>query len=484
VTTTTPNLVKLAEKLMVDAGFDINLDSYDHAELNSVRNDLQDLQARKDMRSLLWSSIDNRDSQDLDQIEYCERIDGGKIRLYVGIADVDACVKKGGRIDTYASRNATSVYTGVKVFSMLPEELSYHRTSLLADVDREAMVMQIDVLPDGSVSGFEIYFALVKNYAKLAYEKVARWLKGNGYEYPELERVEGMPAQIKLQEEVCLSLRAANERNGALTVQTIEAHAVAVDGVVVDLEVTETNRARDIIQHFMVTMNSALAHYMDGKGAAIIQRIVRKPDRWPKLIALADSFGVKLPDEPDAVALAQFVASRRAADRAGFPEFSLTVIKLLGPGQYVVHIPGQPEEGHFGLAVHEYTHATAPNRRYADLVLQRQVKAMLRSQATPYTPEELQVIADHCMDRENAARKVERTMRKAAAAVLLAPRVGEVFDGIVTGASRKGVYVRLLKPPAEGRILRNEHGLDVGDRVRVKLLAADYHQGFIDFERV
>lgn len=473
----------LAERLMVTAGFDIDLDSRDWAELNSIRQQLQDVQDRKDMRAMMWSSIDNSDSQDLDQIEYCEQLDGGKIRLYVGIADVDACVKKGGRIDTYAGTNATSVYTGVKVFGMLPEELSYHRTSLLGNEDREAMVMQIDVHEDGSVEGFQLYFALVRNYAKLAYEKVADWLK-NGGAYPAIDALAGMDTQIKLQETCALRLRAANERAGALSVQTIEANPVAVNGVVVDLAITETNRARDVIQHFMVTMNSALAHYMDQKGAAIIQRIVRKPKRWPKLVELAASFGVTLPPEPDAVALAQFVAGRRTADKQSFPDLSLKVVKLLGPGEYVVHIPGAPEEGHFGLAVHEYTHATAPNRRYADLVIQRQVKAMLRGEVAPYTPDELTTIANHCMDREEAAHKVERTMRKAAAAVLLSKHIGEEFDAVVTGASPKGVYVRLIKPPAEGRIVSNEQGLDVGDKVRVKLLNTDWAQAFIDFERV
>jgi exoribonuclease-2 len=478
-----PDLVALAERFMVNAGFDIDLDSRDWAELNAVRQQLQDVQDRKDMREVMWSSIDNADSQDLDQIEFCEQMDDGNIRLYVGIADVDACVKKGGRIDAYAGTNATSVYTGVKVFGMIPEELSYHRTSLLGNEDREAMVMQIDVHEDGSVSGFDVYFALVRNYAKLAYEKVAAWLK-NGGKYLAIDAQPGMAAQIKLQEQCALRLRAANERAGALSVQTIEAHPVAVNGVVVDLEITETNRARDIIQQFMVTMNSALAHYMDAKGAAIIQRIVRKPRRWPKLVELAASFDVTLPAEPDAVALAQFVASRRAADRKSFPDLSLKVVKLLGPGEYVVHMPDAPDEGHFGLAVHEYTHATAPNRRYADLVLQRQVKAMLRGESAPYSPEELGTVAQHCMDRENAAHKVERYMRKAAAAVLLSSHIGEEFDAVVTGASPKGVYVRLLKPPAEGRVVKNEKGLDVGDEVRVRLLDTDWAQAFIDFERV
>ncbi len=493
-TVSSPDLLALAKQHMATAGFDIDLDEADRAELDMSRAQLQNLDERKDLRHLLWSSIDNADSEDLDQLEYAERLDaqpGGEARLYVAIADVDACVRQGGHIDKYASTNATSVYTGVHVFPMLPEELSTDRTSLLPGKDREAMVMQIDVLDDGSVENFQVYFALVHNYAKLAYERVARWLKAKAAEtgtsmqsYPALDSVPGLAKQIRLQEEICLNLREANERAGALSVQTIEARPVAVDGVIVDLKVTETNRARDMIQSFMVTMNSALARYMDAHGAAIIQRVVKEPKRWTKLIELAASFGTTLPVEPDAVALACFVAQRRLADIAGFPEFSLTIVKLLGPGQYVVHVPGQPDEGHFGLAVHEYTHATAPNRRYADLVIQRQVKAMLRSDKTPYPVDDLRAIAEHCMDRENAARKVERNMRKAAAAVLLAPRIGEEFDAIVTGASGKGVYVRLIHPPAEGRVVRNEKHLDVGDKIRVRLIAADYRRGFIDFEYV
>jgi VacB/RNase II family 3'-5' exoribonuclease len=475
-----PDLVQLARKFMVDHGFDIDLDASDWAELREVTEALRDPEKRKDLRKMLWSSIDNVDSKDLDQVEYAEKLDGGKIRLFVGIADVDACVEKDGRIDTYAATNSTSVYTGVKVFAMLPEVLSNDRTSLLPREDREAMVMQIDVDADGAVSQFDVYFGIIHNHAKLAYERVAAWLKGKDYDA--LEAVPGLAEQIKLQEEVCLRLRAANERAGALTVQTLEARPIAVDGVVVDLQLTETNRARDMVQSFMTTMNSALARYMHDREVAIIQRIVKKPARWPKLVSLAATYGVTLPAEPDAVALAQFVASRRAADPAGFPEFSTTVVKLLGPGQYIVHVPGTPGEGHFGLAVHEYTHATAPNRRYADLVLQRMVKAIQRREPTPYNPEALQVIADRCMERENAARKVERSMRKAAAAVLLEPRIGEEFDAIVTGAASKGVYVRLLRPPAEGRVLRGERGLDVGDKVRVRLINTDYKQGFIDFE--
>lgn len=482
-----PNLLRLAKKVMVDHDFDIDLDSADLGEVRAAQQQLQDLNQRKDLRHLLWSSIDNRDSLDLDQVEYAEVIDAAdgtkRTRLFIGIADVDACVPKQSRIDTFAHTNATSVYTGIHVFPMLPEALSNQRTSLMQDADREAMVMQLDVCEDGTVCDFDVYFALVRNKAKLAYERVARWLKGED-DYPQVEKIQGLADQLKLQEQLCWRLRAAHERAGAISVQTIEARPIAVDGVVVDLEITETNRARDMVQNFMVAANSALAHYMQQQGLAIIQRIVKKPARWNKLVSLAAEYGASLPAEPDAVALAKFVADRRTADRARFPEFSLTIVKLLGPGQYVVHVPGEPEEGHFGLAVHEYTHATAPNRRYADLVLQRIVKSTLRKQASPYSVDELTGIADHCMNRENAARKVERTMRKAAAAVLLQPRIGEIFDAIVTGASHKGTYVRLVKPPAEGRVVKNNRGLDVGDHVRVRLLAADYLQGFIDFECV
>ncbi len=476
------DLVDMARRIMVDHNFDINLDACDRQELDGITAAMRDSEGRKDLRSLLWSSIDNHDSKDLDQVEYIEQLDQDRIRLYIGIADVDACVPQGQQIDKFAGTNSTSVYTGVRVFPMLPEELSNERTSLLPKMDREAMVMQLDVDGQGAVIEFQVYFAIVRNYAKLAYEKVARWLEGSPY--PELDAVPGLAEQVRLQEKLCLKLRSANERAGAISVQTVEAQPVAVGGVVVDLQLTQSNRARDIIQSFMVAANSSLAHYMQERKVAIIQRIVKKPSRWPKLVTMAASFGTTLPPEPDAVALAKFISSRRAADSVNFPEFSLTVIKLLGPGQYVVHVPGQPAEGHFGLAVHEYTHATAPNRRYADLVLQRIVKALIRGKAQPYTVEDLSAIAEKCMDRENAARKVERIMRKAAAAILLAPRVGETFDAIVTGSSDKGVYVRLLAPPAEGRVISNHRGLDVGDSVRVRLLFTNYHKGFIDFERV
>ncbi len=472
----------MARKIMVDHNFDIDLDALDHKELDAITTAMRDNDGRKDLRSMLWSSIDNHDSKDLDQVEYAEEVEGKRIRLYIGIADVDACVAQGQLIDQFAARNCNSVYTGVRVFPMLPEELSNERTSLLPKLDREAMVMQLDIDEQGAVVEFQVYFAIVRNHAKLAYEDVADWLQGSPY--TELEAVPGLADQVRLQEKLCLKLRSANEKAGAISVQTIEARPVTAAGVVVDLQLTTSNRARDIVQSFMVAANSSLAHYMETSGQAIIQRIVRKPSRWPKLVSLAASLGTNLPAEPDAVALAKFISLQRAADPLNFPEFSLTVVKLLGPGQYVVHVPGQSAEGHFGLAVHEYTHATAPNRRYADLVLQRIVKALIRSKAQPYSVEELSAIADKCMDRENAARKVERIMRKAAAAVLLAPRIGQTFDAIVTGSSDKGVYVRLLAPPAEGRVIAHQRGLDVGDKVRVRLLSTDFEKGFVDFERV
>lgn len=479
------NLPSLAFKMMQDRGFVVSPQAQAMAEAKAAQQsgDPKLVAGLKDQTNLLWSSIDNQESRDLDQIEYVEKLDNGDFRLLVGIADVDSMVPKGSAIDHDAFQNGTSVYTGVRVFPMLPEELSTDKTSLIENADRYCVVVDMIIGTNGDTKSADAYLALVRNKAKLAYNSVSDWFD-NGRTLDKLAAVSGLEEQLKLQEELHQRLRHLQVQNGALGIQTLEAQPVAVDGVVIGLELTEDNRARDIIQTFMVTANSALSSYMHEHNVPVIQRVVRKPERWPRLVDLAKTFNYILPEEADAPALAKFVADRRAKDPVHFPDLSLSVVKLLGPGQYVVQAPGQPSTGHFGLAMHDYTHATAPNRRYCDLATQRIVKALVLGKPCPYSVEELETIATQCMLREEEARKVERYMRKAAAAVLLSSHIGETYKAIVTGASEKGTYVRLISPPAEGRVTVNEGNLDVGDKVTVKLIATNVEQGFIDFQCV
>jgi exoribonuclease-2 len=453
---------------------------------NKLKLELQpkaELQPR-DLRGLAWSSIDNDTSRDLDQIEYVERLGDGSHRLLVGIADVDGLVAKGSATDGRAAAESTSVYTGVATFPMLPSELSTDLTSLLGEQERVSLVIELRVLDSGEVTGHEIYPAWVRNRAKLAYNSTGAWLEARGPMPPAIASVPGMEAQLRLQLETSQRLRGLRKQHGALAFSSAEAAPVVEDGQVKELKIREHNAAEEIIESFMVAANVAMAQYLKEKGSLCLRRVVRTPKRWDRIQAVAAQFGVHLPSDPKPRALSEFLEVRRGADPIHFPDLSLTIVKLLGPGEYIVEAPGAEHVGHFGLAAHDYTHSTAPNRRYADLVTQRLLKAAAAGAAGPYSEADLSQIAAHCTEREDAARKVERLMRKVAAASLLSRRLGEVFDGIVTGASAKGTYVRLLKVPTEGRLVRDQRGLDVGDRVRVRLIAVEVSKGFIDFEKV
>ncbi|HEY6187730.1 MAG TPA: RNB domain-containing ribonuclease [Pyrinomonadaceae bacterium] len=480
------DLRAMARRAMIENGFEPDMPPEVEHELQASGSEeptAPDDPGVRDMRSVLWSSIDNHDSRDLDQVEFAERMPNGDIRLMIGIADVDAFVHKGSAIDRHALHNTTSIYTGVRTFPMLPEQLSNHITSLLEDVERLSVVIELVVDAEGEVTSTEVYRARVRNHAKLVYERIGAWLEGHTPVPPEVSKVAGLEEQLRLQDEATERLRALRKRNGALNLQTIEAKAVAVDGRVVDLVASEHNRARDIIESFMVAANTEMAQFLEAEGLPSIRRVVRTPERWPRIVEIARGFGDNLPEEPDSRALAAFLTRRRAADPVHFPDLSLSIVKLMGPGEYVVEGAGAEGDGHFGLAVHDYTHSTAPNRRYPDLITQRLLKAVIARRPAPYTQAELREIAEHCTEREDAARKVERLMRKASAAVLLGERIGETFDAIVTGVSNKGTFVRLIAPPAEGRVMRGEEGMDVGDKVRVKLLSTEPERGFIDFAR-
>ena len=437
----------------------------------------------RDLRALLWSSIDNDDTLDLDQLTVAEHT-AARARVLVAVADVDVLVKAGGAIDGHATTNTTSVYTAAAVFPMLPERLSTDLTSLREGEERLAVVVDMTVDPDGTVAGAEVYRALVLNHAKLAYNGVAAWLEGRGSAPPRLRAVPGLDEQIRRQEALTQAMLAARRRHGALSLETREARPVFEGDVLVDLRPDEKNRAKVLIEELMVAANGAVSRHLERAGVPSLRRVLRSPDRWERIGRLARERGDALPAEPDAAALEAFLERRRAADPAHFADLSLAVVKLLGAGEYAVSSAGAPSEGHFGLAMRDYAHSTAPNRRLVDLVTQRLLKAVLAGGMPPYTPEELAALAAHCTRQEDNAAKVERQVRKSAAAALLAGRLGQRFEGIVTGASPKGTWVRIASPTVEGRVVKGFEGLDVGERVAVELLHTDVEQGFIDFRRV
>jgi exoribonuclease-2 len=474
-----------ARQAMMDEGFhpDFPADVLNEARTPQPVAQPETGPAPQDLRSLAWSSIDNDSSRDLDQVEYVEKLADGTLRLLVGVADVDAFVPRGSATDRRAAAECTSVYAGVATFPMLPDEFSTGRTSLLGGEERAAMVIEVRISAGGEAVCHDVCRALICNRAKLAYSSTGAWLEGKGPLPAAAASVPGMDAQLRLQRETADRLRALRKQKGMLVFSSVEATPEMENGQVKDLVVAPHTVAENLIEDFMVTANVAMAEYLREKGALSLRRVVKTPKRWDRIQAIAAQYGVKLPAVPDSKSLADFLDQRKQADPARFPDLSLTVVKLLGPGEYVVEPPGGEQEGHFGLAVHDYTHTTAPNRRFADLVTQRILKAASSGAAGPYSQADLEAIAARCTDRDDAARKVERLMRKVAAASLLSGRIGEVFDGIITGASLKGTYARLLKFPAEGMVVRGAQGVDVGDTVRLRLASVNVAKGFIDLER-
>ena len=438
----------------------------------------------RDLRDLVWFSIDNDDSLDLDQLTAAEARPSDEVRILVAIADVDAVVKKGSAIDDHASTNTTSVYTAAGNFPMLPEKLSTDLTSLGEGVERLAVVADMIIAADGTLATGDIYMATVLNKAKLAYNGVATWLEGTGGSLAKVNTVEGLGESIRLQDRAAKIMRTNRQAHGALQLDTQEARPVYEGETLVDMRPDGRNRAKDLIEDFMIAANGLSARYLEKKGLPSLRRVLKTPERWNRIVQLAASFGYKLPDAPDAAALDAFLNSRSAADPEHFPDLSLTLVKLLGSGEYSLEIPGQPIQGHFALAVRDYTHSTAPNRRFPDLITQRLLKAAIAGDSTPYSNAELSGLAAHCTVQEDNAKKVERRVQKSAAALLLASRIGHQFDGIVTGASDKGTWVRISAPTAEGKVVRGFEGLDVGDHVHVQLLHTDVEKGFIDFAKL
>lgn len=442
--------------------------------------------AIRDLRALTWFSIDNDDTRDLDQLSVAQVLPGGAARLLVAVADVDALVALSGAVDAHAAVNTTSVYTAAGIFPMLPEQLSTDLSSLHEGQERLAVVVEMQVRADGTVGACEVYRALVLNRAKLAYDAVSAWLDGTAPTLPQLAEVPGLEEQLRLHDTLASNLRQWRQSRGALNMNTIPVRPVFEDGVLVDLRPDPRNRAKDLIADLMIAANGATARFLSQQGFPSLRRFLQAPRRWDRIVKLAAEHGVTMPAVPDALALDHFLTARRTADPAGFADLSLAVVKMLGAGEYAAapaSAAGTAGMGHFGLAVNDYAHSTAPNRRFPDLVTQRLLKAAIAGQPAPYSAEELAAIARHCTLQEDNANKVEREVLKAAGAWLLKDRIGEVFNALVTGAAQKGTFVRITSPMLEGRVVRGFEGLDVGDTLRVRLLALDAAASHIDFER-
>lgn len=478
------DLQGMAKQIMLDHGFEPDFPATVQQQLVAIKARPPAASSSKDvrdLRDLLWSSIDNDTSRDLDQIEVAERLASGDVKVMVSIADVDTFVAKASPIDNHAAKETTTVYTGVRNFPMLPEELSTGASSLLENQDRLAVVTEFVVGADGKVKSGTVYRALVRNKAQLMYNAVGSWLEGTLAAPPKVAASPELQEQLKLQNDVAQALKKQRFLHGALNIDTNEVRPVVLNQQVVDIASQDRNRATDLIEDFMIAANGVIARLLENVSS--LRRIVKTPERWDRIVQLAAARGETLPAQPDSEALNDFLLKRKAADPEHFADLSLAVIKLIGPGEYVLERPGDPGPGHFGLAVQDYTHSTAPNRRFADVVTQRLIKTFLAGTSGPYSDDEMADIARNCTLKEDAARKVEREMSKRLAAVAMNQRIGETFDAIVTGVAPHGIFVRVMQPHIEGLLAQGNQGFDVGDKLRVKLTRTDVQHGYIDFAR-
>ena len=477
-------LQQIARRAMLERGLLPDFSTQALAQLNEIAESIPHAdESIIDLRNNLWCSIDNDDSNDLDQLTVAMAIPGGATKILIAVADVDGSVKKSTALDDHARRNTTSVYTAAQIFPMLPEKLSTDITSLNFESDRLALIVEVTIADDGSLQGSDIYQGLVRNQAKLAYNSVAGWLEGTAPMPKTIASVKGLAENLLLQNRVAQKLKVLRHFHGALDLETIETRPVFDGDEIKDLAAEKRNSAKTIIEDFMIAANGVTARFLAAKRFPAMRRIVRTPKRWERIVELAAEQNYVLPQKADAKALDQFLAAAKIADPLRFPDLSLSVIKLLGPGEYVIELPGENSIGHFGLAVKDYTHSTAPNRRFPDLITQRLLKAAIMGSPVPYTTDELALLAKHCTETEDTAKKVERQVEKSAAAILLESRMGEEFDAIVTGASNKGTWVRLLSPPVEGRLTVGFEGEDIGHKLRVRLIRTDVERGYIDFDK-
>lgn len=480
------NLDTIANQVMLERGFIPGfppLVSKETDALASPSIPIPQINA-KDLRKLLWFSLDNDDSRDLDQLTFAETIGSEGYRIYIAVACVDLLVKKDSPIDNRAANNTTSVYTPTKIFPMLPEKLSTGLTSLNPNEDRLAVVFQGELSTEGQLKDYTVYLAYVHNYAQLAYDNISEWLDSGGPTPAHIAGVSGLEDQIRLQDAVAHKLALLRHTEGALSLETIEPKTILFEGIPIDIKPTPKNRGRLLIENFMIIANMISAKFAQDHSLAFIRRVVTIPKRWDKIVAIAQEHGETLPETPNSVALEKFLLKQKAADPVAFPDLSLTIIKLLGSGEYKVEASGKDVPGHFGLAVRDYSHSTAPNRRFPDLITQRILLAALNNQSRPYSERELEALAAHCTQKEDDADKVERHMRKSAAALVLVNSIGKEYEGIITGAGEKGTWVRIFSPPVEGKVVKGANSVDVGDLVRVKLLHTDVLQGFIDFAEI
>lgn len=478
------DLAAAARRSMQEHGFEPDFPPAVKEQLDQLRSHPPAAaQGARDLRGLLWSSIDNDTSRDLDQIEYAEALPDASYRVLIGIADVDAYAPRGCPIDAHALRETTTVYTGVEIFPMLPGELSTGSTSLLQDQERAAVVIEFTVDAQANIAASSVYRALVLNKAQLAYPSVGAWLAGTAAPPPKVAASPELQQQLKMQNDIAQLLRRQRSSHGALNLQTIETHPICMSDGDIDIEAEVKNEATQLIEDFMIAANGVVARSLEAKGMSSIRRVVKTPKRWDRIVELARQMGTQLPADPDPKPLHDFLLAQQKKDPDHFADLSLAVIKLLGPGEYVLDRAGQPAEGHFGLAVQDYTHSTAPNRRYADLLTQRLLKAMVAGQRSPYSDDELASVAAQCTRMEDAERKVSREMQKRIAAVAMSGRIGQAFDAIVTGVNEHGTFVRTVKPHVEGMLVRGQKGLDVGDKLRATLVRTDPERGYIDFAR-
>ncbi len=478
-------LQSIARRAMLERGLLPDFSAEALAQLETIQKPAStDSKLIRDQRDFLWASIDNDDSLDLDQLTVAEAMPGGKVKIMVAVADVDSLVKEGSAIDDHAHHNTTSVYTAARIFPMLPEKLSTDLTSLNLKEDRLAFVVEMQIDVDGSILNSEIYRARVRNHAKLAYNSVAAWLDGSGTVPEAVSAVPKLEENLRIQDQAAQSMKELRHVHGALSLETIEAKPIFDGDQIRALEIEERNRAKELIEDFMIAANGVTARFLSAKNSPSIRRVVRTPKRWERIVEIAADHKFKLPEFPDSKALEEFLVKQKDADPLRFPDLSLAVIKLLGAGEYIAELPEGNVPGHFGLAVKDYAHSTAPNRRYPDLLTQRLLKAILEGKPVPYRKDELDLLAAHCTEAEDAANKVERRVGKSAAALLLESKIGEQFDSIVTGASEKGTWVRLLTIPIEGKLVQGFEGMDVGDRTHVQLISVDVERGYIDFKKV
>jgi VacB/RNase II family 3'-5' exoribonuclease len=478
-------LQAIAHKVMLERGLLPDFSSAALIELEKIQTPAAlNIESARDLRGLLWASIDNDDSLDLDQLTVAEEMPGGKVKILVAVADVDSLVRNGSAINEHARHNTTSIYTAAMIFPMLPEKLSTNLTSLNFNEDRLSVVVEMVIGTDGSLEDADVYHSLVRNHAKLTYNSVATWLEGSGTVPEAVAAVVGLEENLRMQDKIAQRMKNLRHVLGALSLETIEVKPVFDGDQIRTLELEEKNRAKELIEDFMIAANGVTARYLSVKKFPSIRRVVRTPKRWERIVEIAANHKFRLPDLPNSKALEEFLVKQKAVDPLRFPDLSLAVIKLLGSGEYIAELPDGNVPGHFGLAVKDYGHSTAPNRRYPDLLTQRLLKAALGGKPVPYRKDELDVLAAHCTEAEDAANKVERQVGKSAAALLLESRIGEQFEAIVTGASVKGSWVRLLNVPVEGKLVSGFDGVDVGDRIRVKLISVNVAKGFIDFRKI